>query len=114
VAGSQSALRLLLSVVSAPATAAIRGGSAEIVTDTSGCVIRSAGLDEAGVIGRLADAIETHARDAARDEHLSAVALARAGDLDWCSEMARIQPFALARVDSGAHEKLPAARAEYA
>jgi glycosyltransferase involved in cell wall biosynthesis len=72
------------------------GGPAEIVTAASGCVVRTAGLDEAGVIAGIADAIALLSRDAARYEQLSAGALARAGELDWGRQMARIQQLALA------------------
>ncbi len=71
------------------------GGPAEIVTDASGCVVRTDGLDEAGVIARLADAIERLARDGALYERLSAGALVRAGELDWDRQMARIKALAL-------------------
>jgi glycosyltransferase involved in cell wall biosynthesis len=71
------------------------GGPAEIVTDASGCVVRTHGLDEQGVIARMADAIERLARDGALYERLSAGALARAGELDWGRQMARIKALAL-------------------
>jgi glycosyltransferase involved in cell wall biosynthesis len=74
------------------------GGPADIVTDASGCVIRTDGLGEAGVIAGLADAIAMLSCDSSRYEHLSAGALARAGELDWGRQMARIQRLALACV----------------
>lgn len=76
------------------------GGPAEIVTDASGCVVRTHGLDEAGVIARMADAIERLARDGALYERLSAGALARAGELDWARQVARIKALALGCVSS--------------
>jgi glycosyltransferase involved in cell wall biosynthesis len=85
------------------------GGPADLVTDTSGCVVRTAGLDEAGVIAGLADAITLLSRDAARYEQLSAGALARAGELDWGRQMARIQRLALACVRPAGAE-VPQAR----
>lgn len=76
------------------------GGPAEIVTDESGCVVRTAGLDEAGVIAHMADAIEWLARDGARYEQLSAGALVRAGELAWDRQMTRIKALALECVSS--------------
>lgn len=76
------------------------GGPADIVTDESGCVVRTAGLDEAGVIAHMADAIERLARDGARYEQLSAGALVRAGELAWDRQMTRIKALALECVSS--------------
>lgn len=87
------------------------GGPAEIVTAASGCVVSTAGLDEAGVVAGLAAAIALLSRDAARYEQLSAGALARAGELDWGRQMARIQRLALACVRPAGAEVPPAREA---
>ncbi|MFA5240825.1 MAG: glycosyltransferase [Sulfuricella sp.] len=76
------------------------GGPAEIVADESGCVVRTAGLDEAGVIAHMASAIERLARDAGEYERLSAGALARAEELAWDKQVTRIKGLALDCVSS--------------
>lgn len=76
------------------------GGPAEIVTDESGCVVRTAGLDETGVIAGLAKAIELLARDGSAYERLSAGALVRSGELAWDKQMERIMKLILDRVSS--------------
>lgn len=76
------------------------GGPAEIVTDQSGCVVRTSGLDEAGVIVRMAGAIKRLAGDAVEYERLSAGALARAEELAWDKQVKRIKGLALACIPS--------------
>ena len=76
------------------------GGPAEIVTDESGCVVRTAGLDEAGVVACMASAIERLARDVGEYERLSAGALARAEELAWDRQVTRIKGLALDCVSS--------------
>lgn len=71
------------------------GGPADIVTDASGCVVRTAGLDETGVVMAMAAAIERLASDRAGYERLSAGALARSSELDWSRQVARIKTLAL-------------------
>lgn len=76
------------------------GGPAEIVTDESGCVVRTKGLDEVGVIAGMAGAIERLARDVGEYERLSAGALARAEKLAWDRQVTRIKGLALDCVSS--------------
>jgi glycosyltransferase involved in cell wall biosynthesis len=76
------------------------GGPAEIVTDESGCVVRTAGQDEAGVIADMAGAIKRLARDANAYECISIGALARAEDLAWDKQVTRIKGLALDCVSS--------------
>lgn len=71
------------------------GGPAEIVTDESGCVVRTSGLDEAGVIAGMAGAIKRLAVDARGYERLSAGALARSDELAWDKQVMRIKKLAL-------------------
>lgn len=76
------------------------GGPAEIVTDESGCVVRTSGLDEAGVIVGMAAAIERLSLDVDEYERLSAGALARAEELAWDKQVIRIKKLALGCVPS--------------
>jgi glycosyltransferase involved in cell wall biosynthesis len=71
------------------------GGPAEIVTEESGCVIKTAGLDEAGVIAKMADAIALLSQDENKYESLSAGALVRSGELDWNKQVTRIKKLVL-------------------
>jgi glycosyltransferase involved in cell wall biosynthesis len=74
------------------------GGPGDIVTDDCGGVVRTAGLDENGVIARLAEEIVRLARDARAYERLSQGALRRADELDWGRQVSRIKAMALERV----------------
>lgn len=71
------------------------GGPADIVTDDCACVVRTGGLDEAGVIRRLAEAIVLLARDAKSYERLSEGALRRSDQLDWGRQVSRIKTMAI-------------------
>lgn len=71
------------------------GGPADIVTNECGCVVRTAGLDEAGVIAAMTCCIEQLARDGAKYEQLSMGALARAEELAWDKQVTRIKTLAL-------------------
>ena len=76
------------------------GGPAEIVTDESGWIVRTAGMNEGDVIQAMTDGIKCLARDAGEYERLSAGALARAEELGWDKQVARIKGMALACVPS--------------
>lgn len=76
------------------------GGPAEIVTDESGCVVRTAGMDENGVIDDMAGAIKRLAQDTNEYERLSAGALVRSGELAWDRQMDRIMKLVVERVSS--------------
>lgn len=85
------------------------GGPAEIVTDASGCVVRTGGLDETGVIAHMASAIERLAVDADEYERLSAGALARAEELAWDKQVRRIKGLVLDCVSSTRADAAPTA-----
>ncbi len=72
------------------------GGPADIVTSESGYVVRTKGLNEAGVIAEMANAIRRLAEAASEYERLSAGALARADELAWDKQVTRIKSLAFA------------------
>jgi glycosyltransferase involved in cell wall biosynthesis len=81
------------------------GGPADIVTAGSGCVVPTAGRDEAGVTDAMAQALLKLQREPGTYEALSVGALERAKELDWADQAARIKAWALDCVESDSRHR---------